>query len=30
MTWSTPQRLTVAKPRFTIQPGSVITRRVKR
>jgi hypothetical protein len=30
MTWSTPQRLTLAKPRFSIQDGSVKTRPVKR
>jgi hypothetical protein len=30
MTWSTPQPVTLAKPRFTIQPGSVIQKPVKR
>jgi hypothetical protein len=30
MTWSTPQRLNLPKPQFTIQPGSVIQRPVKR
>jgi hypothetical protein len=30
MTWSTPQPLTLTKPRFLIEPGSVVTRRVRR
>jgi hypothetical protein len=30
MTWSTPQRLKLTKPRFVIEDGSVTTRRVKR
>jgi hypothetical protein len=30
MTWSTPQRFTLARPRFSVQDGSVITRPVKR
>jgi hypothetical protein len=30
MTWSPPQPLTLTKPRFLIEPGSVITRRVRR
>jgi hypothetical protein len=30
MSWSTPQQFRLAKPRFTIQDGSVTTRRVKR
>src|SRR4051812_15931066 len=30
MTWSTPQQFRLAKPRFAIQDGSVITRPVKR
>ena len=30
MTWSTPQRITLARPRFSVQDGSVITRPVKR
>lgn len=30
MTWSSPQRLTLTRPRFAIQTGTVITRPVKR
>jgi hypothetical protein len=30
MTWSSPVRITLVKPRFTVQDGSVTTRRVKK